>query len=278
MSLAERSRREVERRLGRLREEYGAFPVETETVENDPEYFEHGVELIESGRIGGAGALVRDADDRVLLGYHIGAEVWGWPGGGHDPGESLEETAVREVREETDVRIEIRGVWHAIRRRFVHEVDPERRASLVEVVFVGISAEPDQTPDASADDEIAEAGWFSPGDLPAPVVPPSASARFPPPIRTAKGRHRKVTVGPCPLNASTPRRSDGASNVFGRTATPRSRGRPRRSTPGPSRNWSTSPAGATSEAATPGWSAAPETSLHSPRRWPSRTGMNAPGR
>lgn len=170
MSVAERSRREVEWRLDRLRGEYGAFPVETETVENDPAYFESGVALVESGRVGGAGALVRDADGRVLLGYHTGAEAWGWPGGGHEPGETLEETAVREVREEAGVQIEIRRVWRATRRRFVHEADPRRRAYLLEVVFVGAPAEPEPSPDASADDEIAEAGWFRPGSLPTPVV------------------------------------------------------------------------------------------------------------
>jgi 8-oxo-dGTP pyrophosphatase MutT (NUDIX family) len=170
MTLAERSRREVEGRIDRLREEYGAFPAETETVENDPEFFQHGVEMIESGRVGGAGALVRDAEGRVLLGYHSDAEVWGWPGGGHEPGETIPETAVREVREETGVRIEIRGVWHARRRRFVHEETPERRAYLLEVVFAGVPAVQGQAPDTSDDDEIAAAEWFPPDDFPTPVA------------------------------------------------------------------------------------------------------------
>jgi len=174
MSLAERSGREVTRRLRRLREQYGEFPVERLTVENDPAFFEHGREYIESGHVGAAGALIRREDAGVLLVYHSEAETWGTPGGGHEPGERLEETARREVREETTVECRVVGVFHAERKRFVHEADPEQRGYLLEAVFEAeyVSG----TPDASADDEVTAARWFDQppeGDLDFRVEPGS---------------------------------------------------------------------------------------------------------
>lgn len=158
MSLAERSRHEVERRVARLRAEFGEFPVEQLTVENDPSYFEHGREYIEGGHVGAAGMVIHREDGRVLLIYHSEAETWGPPGGGHEPGETLEETALREVRKETTVECQLTGVFRAERKRFVHEEDPEQRGYLLELFFKAeyVSG----TPDASGDDEITAARWF----------------------------------------------------------------------------------------------------------------------
>lgn len=50
------------------------------------------------------GGVVLDADGRVLLrepSRHYGGYVWTFPKGGADPGETPEEAALREVREET---------------------------------------------------------------------------------------------------------------------------------------------------------------------------------
>ena len=158
MTLALRSRREVERRIRRLQDDYGDVPVTTVTIENDAGYFEHGRRFIEGGHVGGAGAVVRDDSGGILLGYHSHAGEWGPPAGGHEPGESLEETAYREIREETNVECEITDVFQVTRKRFVHAEDPERRAYLVEAIFEAdyVSGRPD----ASDDDEILEAHWF----------------------------------------------------------------------------------------------------------------------
>ncbi|PPK61881.1 NUDIX domain-containing protein [Actinokineospora auranticolor] len=50
---------------------------------------------------------IRDAEGRILLIHKIDNDLWALPGGGHDPGESITDTAVRETREETglDVRV-----------------------------------------------------------------------------------------------------------------------------------------------------------------------------
>jgi ADP-ribose pyrophosphatase YjhB (NUDIX family) len=167
VSIAERTRREVRRRLERLREAYGAFPVREATVENDPDRFEAGVERAERGWVGDAGAFVTDDAGRALFVRHADApELWGTPGGGHEPGETLAGTARREVREETGVRCDLAGVALARHKTAVHRDDPDRRLHLLTVEFQadyrggGVEV---------GDDEVIEARWFS---APPPRVDP----------------------------------------------------------------------------------------------------------
>lgn len=51
--------------------------------------------------------VVRDSVGRLLLIHKIDNNLWALPGGGHDVGERITETAVREVKEETGVDVEI---------------------------------------------------------------------------------------------------------------------------------------------------------------------------
>ncbi|PWI43196.1 NUDIX domain-containing protein [Streptomyces sp. ICBB 8177] len=50
-------------------------------------------------------AVVRDAEGRLLLIHKTDNDLWALPGGGHDLGESVADTVVREVREETGVEV-----------------------------------------------------------------------------------------------------------------------------------------------------------------------------
>jgi len=166
MTVEERTREEVRRRLDRLESEYGQFPVIEETVTNDSDYFALGVERAANGWIGDAGAWVTDADGRALLIRHeAGSERWGTPGGGHEPGETLDETARREVREETGVEVRLTGVYRARRKTVVHEVNPERRFDMLTVWFEGEPASEDaESTDTTieiGDDEVVEARWFA---------------------------------------------------------------------------------------------------------------------
>ncbi|WP_410618806.1 NUDIX domain-containing protein [Amycolatopsis sp. cmx-8-4] len=52
-------------------------------------------------------AVVRDGQGRVLLIHKIDNNRWALPGGGHDVGERITETVVREVREETGLAVEV---------------------------------------------------------------------------------------------------------------------------------------------------------------------------
>lgn len=58
----------------------------------------------------GAGALIRDERGRVLLVRRADSGNWSLPGGMQEIGESITQTAVREVREETGLDIEITGL------------------------------------------------------------------------------------------------------------------------------------------------------------------------
>jgi ADP-ribose pyrophosphatase YjhB (NUDIX family) len=53
-------------------------------------------------------AIVQDDKGRVLMIHKTDNDKWALPGGGHEPGESIADTVVREVKEETgyDVQVE----------------------------------------------------------------------------------------------------------------------------------------------------------------------------
>jgi mutator protein MutT len=51
------------------------------------------------------GAIIRDQQNRILLQRRSDYGDWGLPGGGMDAGESIEETMIREVYEETGLKI-----------------------------------------------------------------------------------------------------------------------------------------------------------------------------
>lgn len=164
MTIEQRTREEVKRRLDRLEREYGQFPVVEERVTNDPDYFAQGAERAADGWIGDAGAWVTDADGRALLIRHEGGpDRWGTPGGGHEPGETLAETARREVREETGVEVELTGVFRARRKTVVDESNPERRFFMLTVWFEGELAESGGGATAIdvGDDEVVEARWHA---------------------------------------------------------------------------------------------------------------------
>lgn len=141
MTIEERTRAAVDRRLECLEAEFGSFPV------------------VEEGWIGDAGAFVTDEDGRALLIRHEDEpEKWGTPGGGHEPGETMVETARREGREETGIEVELTGIFRARRKTVVHADEPERRFQMLTVWFEG-TAEPTEI--EIGDDEIVEARWFA---------------------------------------------------------------------------------------------------------------------
>ncbi|MET8540299.1 NUDIX domain-containing protein [Kitasatospora sp. NPDC004799] len=55
-------------------------------------------------------AVVTDAEGRLLLIHKTDNDLWALPGGGHDIGESVADTVIREVREETGVDVEVASV------------------------------------------------------------------------------------------------------------------------------------------------------------------------
>ncbi|MEU6946114.1 NUDIX domain-containing protein [Streptomyces sp. NPDC046316] len=55
-------------------------------------------------------AVVRDGDGRLLLIHKPDNDLWALPGGGHDIGERIGDTAVREVLEETGIEVEVDNI------------------------------------------------------------------------------------------------------------------------------------------------------------------------
>lgn len=55
-------------------------------------------------------AVVEDSDGRILLIHKTDNDLWALPGGGHDIGESIRDTVVREVKEETGYDVDVTGI------------------------------------------------------------------------------------------------------------------------------------------------------------------------
>jgi len=91
-------------------------------------------------------------DGRVLLvKQSYGLRLWALPGGMASPGESLEEAAVREVREETGLDVQVGGM-----------VALADRGPLLLAVFAGAVRGGEMRPEPG---EIEELRWFSLDDL-----------------------------------------------------------------------------------------------------------------
>lgn len=78
------------------------------------------------------GAIIRDHMGRVLLQKRSDYGDWGLPGGGMEPGERIEETMIREVKEETGLEVssyELASIYTGERMHYTY---PDGN----EVVFV----------------------------------------------------------------------------------------------------------------------------------------------
>jgi 8-oxo-dGTP pyrophosphatase MutT (NUDIX family) len=105
----------------------------------------------------GAATVILDDAGRVLLVKHsYGERNWQIPGGGGESGESAEETARREAREEVGIDLDIDrlvGVYWEL---------PDDHHFVFRARALG-------EPQVTDLDEITELGWFSPDALPRPI-------------------------------------------------------------------------------------------------------------
>jgi ADP-ribose pyrophosphatase YjhB (NUDIX family) len=106
----------------------------------------------QSGEAAAAAAAIFDEGRRILL--VLERERWSYPGGRLETGETPEAAAVREVREEVGVEVELG-------RRLVRREWPD---GFVLHVFAAaiLSGEP------HAPQGVREVGWFEPDELPEP--------------------------------------------------------------------------------------------------------------
>lgn len=102
-----------------------------------------------------AGFALRDAAGRLLLIHQdYGERRWDFVGGAAEAGESPEETAIREAREEIGLDVAPRGLIG---------VYFTRRPPLMVFIFSGVVTGGTLV---LQPDEVGEIGWFGPDDLP----------------------------------------------------------------------------------------------------------------
>jgi ADP-ribose pyrophosphatase YjhB (NUDIX family) len=164
MSVTDRSRRRVAEALDRLESEYGEFEVVEKTWNHPPDAYETICQRFEAGTLGGAGCWTTDGNGRALLVRHEGETAWSDPGGKQEPGESLEEAARRETREEAGVEVEIRGVQQAHR---IEIRDAEEDLPTIHRLIVVFDAEYVSGDPRPREGEIADVKWWDehPDDL-----------------------------------------------------------------------------------------------------------------
>jgi 8-oxo-dGTP diphosphatase len=97
----------------------------------------------------------------VLLARRRDIGLWSQPGGGVEPGETVDEGLLREVREELGVEVEIVRLVGVYSKPQKHEV----------VLTFLCTLPPGQESALRATEEVAECGWFAGEDLPSDLLP-----------------------------------------------------------------------------------------------------------
>lgn len=121
-------------------------------------------------------AAVRNDAGEILLIHKIDNDLWALPGGGHDAGEYLTETVVREVREETGLQVEpVRLVGMYTNPNHVMAYDDGEVRQQFSLCFECKWTGGEPREDGS---ETKEVRWVSPADLDKLTIHPSMRLRI----------------------------------------------------------------------------------------------------
>ena len=113
--------------------------------------------------------LVFDERHRLLLQHRTDDDTWDFPGGYMEPGESAQETARREVREETGLEIGEMALFNVFAgKEFFYECPNGDQVFSVSPVYVTNDAHGDLRPDG---DEGSEVRYFPIDELPSEMLP-----------------------------------------------------------------------------------------------------------
>ncbi len=140
------------------------------------EYFDHPDAPTPNSIVPAASAVVVDGEGRVLL--HLRADTGNWsiPGGAMEPGESIADTAVRELREETGIEVRpvrLVGVYSDPRHVVAYD-DGEVRQEF-SVCFL---CRPVGGTVSSGSDETDDVRWFRRDELKDLRITPSIRQRL----------------------------------------------------------------------------------------------------
>jgi ADP-ribose pyrophosphatase YjhB (NUDIX family) len=113
----------------------------------------------------GVRAMVMDRQNRIFLVRHTYVPGWYMPGGGVEPGETLEEALARELIEEGDIVMSGKPSLHGV---FLNKALSNR-----DHVAVFVVREFEQTAKKAADLEILEADFFDLDHLPEATTAPT---------------------------------------------------------------------------------------------------------
>lgn len=154
---SERSRERIGEELATLRRAFDDVPVIAEDWAVDAETYADYVDRVARGTLGGAGTWVIRQDGRVLFVTESDRSAWSEPSGHHEPGESLQETAIRETREETGLDVDIDGVGFI---EHVHIVRDDDESPPIHRLIGVFKARPVGGTLRPQSDEIDAVRWF----------------------------------------------------------------------------------------------------------------------
>jgi 8-oxo-dGTP pyrophosphatase MutT (NUDIX family) len=122
-----------------------------------------------------ASAIVTDEHGRILLIKRRDNTLWALPGGGHDIGETIADTAVREVKEETGLDVEVTGLVgvYTNPRHVVAFTDGEVRQQFSLLFTTKVLGGT-----LATDDESTDIAWTHPDDVPKLDMHPSMRLRI----------------------------------------------------------------------------------------------------
>jgi len=122
-----------------------------------------------------ASAIVPDDGGKILLQRRTDNGLWALPGGGMELGESIRDTAVREVHEETGLSVRplyIVGVYSDPRHVFAYDDGEVRQEYSVCLACEVVSGT------LRISDESTELGWFSPSEVEGLAMHPRIRVRI----------------------------------------------------------------------------------------------------